>query len=309
MKTVLFWEAQLDVRGTAVAIYDYANWNEKLGNKSIIVTNKRDLNPVVYYKFKDRFGDNIKVVNSFNDVNKIKSDYFYVLKYGHNDGILLNDRKNLVHVVFPSRNPHGDVYAYISKWLSEYSSNGELPYVPHMIDLPKVDSNYREWFGYKKSDIVIGWYGGDNFELEFVKQAIGNVLEKRNDLQFVFMNCKPFMIHPNIKFIETSVGLNEKVAFINTCDVMIHARTRGETFGLAIGEFNTLGKRVITFADSPERNHIVTLGDAGIYYRDYDSIYNILLNLDKKQLEGDWNRYQDYEPEKVMKQFNKVFLN
>ena len=37
-----------------------------------------------------------------------------------------------------------------------------------------------------------------------------------------------------------------KVSFINTCDCMIHARTDGETFGLAIAEFSTLNKPIIS---------------------------------------------------------------
>jgi glycosyltransferase involved in cell wall biosynthesis len=103
--------------------------------------------------------------------------------------------------------------------------------------------------------------------------------------------------------------MDEKVAFINTCDVMIHGRFRGETFGLTVAESSTLNKPVITYNGSAERNHIDILGDAGMYYSDYDSLVNILMNISTADIKDkDWNRYTDYTPAKVMQQFNKVFL-
>jgi glycosyltransferase involved in cell wall biosynthesis len=114
----------------------------------------------------------------------------------------------------------------------------------------------------------------------------------------------------NILFTDGTTDVEQKVAFINTCDIMIHARERGETFGLAIGEFSTKNKPIITYSNSWERNHIETLGNKGIYYYDYDSLYNILINIQKSDIkEKEWNCYQEYTPEKVMKQFNKIFLN
>ena len=114
----------------------------------------------------------------------------------------------------------------------------------------------------------------------------------------------------NILFIDGTTDIEQKVAFINTCDIMIHARERGETFGLAIGEFSTKNKPIITYSNSWERNHIDTLGDKGIYYHDYNSLYNILMNIQRSDIEGkEWNCYQEYTPEKVIEQFNKIFLN
>jgi len=90
---------------------------------------------------------------------------------------------------------------------------------------------------------------------------------------------------------------------------MLHARERGETFGLAIAEFSSMNKPIITYSKSPERNHIEILGDKGIYYHDYQTLYDILINLYIGEVRFDnWNCYQNYTPEKVMEQFNKVFL-
>ncbi len=238
----------------------------------------------------------------------IKCDYFHVQKYGFNDGVLHPDAKNLMHVVFPSYEPHGDVYAYISKWLTDEYGKGS-PFVPYMVDLPNVESNYKGVFG-SPDQFTIGYYGGNNFEIPLARQAVIDAATERFDLLFLFMNQDPFCELENVKFIKGTNDMEEKVAFINTCDAMIHARERGETFGLAIGEFSSLNKPIITYSKSPERNHIITLGDKGIYYDDYESLYNILSNIQKIDIEGkDWNCYQNYAPEKVMKQFKKVFLN
>ena len=77
----------------------------------------------------------------------------------------------------------------------------------------------------------------------------------------MFMNQDPFCDIDNVLFIEGTTDQEQKVAFINTCDVMIHARERGETFGLAIAEFSSQNKPIITYSLSPERCHIDILGN------------------------------------------------
>jgi glycosyltransferase involved in cell wall biosynthesis len=306
MKTVLFFDPNLNERGTSIATYDYAHFNEViLGNKSIIVSlNNAELKS--FEKFNDRFETHI--VNSHLDINNISCDYFYSLKYGFNDNVSHLNSKNLVHVVFPSFDPHGDVYAYVSEWLAN-THGYNSPFVPHMVNLPSTDEDFKEFFN-TKDKLVIGWYGGNNFEIPFARQAVIDVAKKRKDIIFLFMNQEPFSDLENTIFISGTTDQEQKVAFINTCDVMIHARERGETFGLAIAEFSTKNKPIITYQNSLERNHIEILKDKGIYYQDYNSLCNILLNLNKSDmLHKEWNCYQEYTPEKVMLQFNNVFLN
>jgi len=312
MKTVIFFDQNLNERGTSIATYDYAHFNEEiLGNKSIIATfaDRGNGEHSSYNKFKNRFG-NIHEVDNFKDLEQIPCDYVYNLKYGYNDGNLVNHAKNLVHVVFPSYEPHGDVYAYVSEWLAKIYNK---PFVPHMVNLPKTYKTYKEFLGIKPETLVVGWIGGNNFEIEFAQKAVQQVAKERgyDSIVFLFMNQDNFCKEQqsNILFINGTTDQNEKATFINTCDVMIHARERGETFGLAIAEFSSMNKPIITYSKSPERNHINTLGDKGIYYHDYTSLYNILINFKKHKNEDiDWNCYQNYTPEKVMEQFNKIFL-
>ena len=305
---IAFHSNQLGIRGTEVSLYDYALGNEEiLGNTSIIISDANsDLTTLD--KFKSRFP--VYLYNNFSEVDSIISkeqvDAFYIQKSGEYDGKLAKNVKNLVHSVFKHNEPHGEVYAYISKWLSQEMSNGELPYVPYMISLPKHDLDYIDAFGLE-GKTVIGWYGGDNFEIPFARQAVIDVAKKRDDIVFLFMNSTPFSNEPNIHFINGTVDLDEKVAFINTCNFMIHARERGETFGLAIAEFSTLGKPIITYGDSPERNHIDILGDNGIYYKNYNDLYKILSEIDPS-VKG-YNCYTDFTPKSVMNRFKEVFLD
>lgn len=305
---IAFHSNQLGIRGTEVALYDYALGNRDiLGNESIIISDANaDLTSLD--KFKTQFP--VYLYSDFSEVEAIihneNIDAVYWIKAGFNDGKLVNNAKNLVHSVFKHNDVHGDVYAYVSEWLSDEMSNGELPYVPHMVNLPKHNLDYRESFGLKDK-FIIGWYGGDNFELPFSKQAVIDVAKERDDVVFLFMNCTPFTSESNIYFIKGTTNLDEKVAFINTCDVMIHSRERGETFGLTVAEFSTFGKPIITYSNSPERNHINILGDNGIYYTNYSDLYKILSEINSS-VKG-YNCYTDFTPEKVMNKFKEVFLD
>jgi len=305
---IAFHSNQLGIRGTEVALYDYALGNRDiLGNESIIISDANaDLTSLD--KFKTQFP--VYLYNDFSEVESViyneGIDAVYWIKAGFNDGKLVNNAKNLVHSVFKHNDVHGDVYAYVSEWLSDEMSNGKSPYVPHMVNLPKHNLDYREPFGLKDK-FIIGWYGGDNFELPFSKQAVIDVAKERDDVVFLFMNCTPFTSESNIYFVKGTTNLDEKVAFINTCDVMIHSRERGETFGLTVAEFSTFGKPIITYFNSPERNHINILGDNGIYYTNYNDLYKILSEIDSS-VKG-YNCYTDFTPEKVMNKFKEVFLD
>ena len=305
---IAFHSNQLGLRGTEVSLYDYAIGNRDiLGNESIIISDaKADLTTLD--KFRAQFP--VYLYNDFSEVEKIidqeKIDAFYIQKAGFNDGKLVKNAKNLVHTVFKHNEPHGEVYAYISEWLSQEMSNGKFDFVPYMINLPDHNLNYKTALGLENK-LIFGWYGGDNFEIPFARQAVIDIAKKRNDVVFLFMNSTPFSNEPNIYFINSTYDLDEKVAFINTCDVMIHARERGETFGLAIAEFSSKGKPIITYGNSPERNHNMVLGDKGFYYSNYDELYTLLDNF----IVPPWgcNCYQEFTPEKVMNKFKKVFLD
>jgi hypothetical protein len=196
-----------------------------------------------------------------------------------------------------------------SKWLSKMTDY-KIPYVPYIVHLPEVEDNMRYELGIPEDALVLGRNGGwETFDLSFVKDAIIEVIDQRPDLWFVFQFTEPFYKHERIIYLDGTPNLDEKVKFINTCDAMIHARHIGESFGLSCAEFSIRNKPIITWYKSPERSHIDILGEMGIYYENKNDILHILKNLDKNEINSfEWNCYQDYSPENVVKKFKEVYL-
>lgn len=313
---IAFHDNSLSLRGTTVALYDYAYFSRKyIGNDSIILYNKKHLanSDDVISKFKKEFE-----VFGYDDISEIndillnnKCDYFFMEKGGSPDGVISNVCKNLVHAiaVCSVSDIHGDKFAMGSKWLSKIT-NYEIPYVPYMVSLPENNDDLRKKLNIPIGDLVFGRNGGwETFDIDWVKEAIREVINLRNDIWFIFQFTEPFIEHERVIYLPGSSDLKEKVSFINTCDIMIHARYIGESFGLSCGEFSIRNKPVITWTGSPERNHIDILGDKGFYYNDKNDIFNLIINLKKDNiLNKDWNCYKDYTPEKVIDKFKKVYL-
>lgn len=313
---IAFHDNALSLRGTTVAIYDWAYWTRHyLGVDPIIMYNsKNQFNDAgVIEKFSKEFP-----VFSYDDKSEIDTilsknncDAFLMEKGGKPDGIISTVAKNLVNAISicSVSDIHGDVYAMGSKWLSKITDY-QIPYVPYMVHLPDVEGDMREELSIPKDALVFGRNGGwETFDLPFVKKAIEQVLNERSDIWFVFQFTQPFIEHERVIHLPGSSDMNTKVKFINTCDVMLHARQVGESFGLSCAEFSIRNKPIITYLNSPERNHIDTLGEKGIYFETESDILHILRNLDKEEINSlEWNCYQDYTPEKVSQKFKEVYL-
>lgn len=314
MKIVAFHTNELNERGTNVAVYDYAHYNETiLGNKSFIISNsKNDLSCL--QKFKDRF--EVFLYRDFSECEQFCKDnsveYVYYVKAGDNDGRFIPNTKTLVHAVFQHKDIHGDVYAYISDWLA---SRMGLPdqYVPYIVDMPQPKCSYRDKLGIPDNAIILGRHGGQTeFDLPFTYSAIDKILKERNDIYFLFMNTKQFLPkHKNIIHIQGTYNMQHKSDFINTCDYMIHGRNLGESFGLAISEFLFHNKPVILWNGGCDKHHISMLKDKGIWYNDEQTLYNILKTIEKNTPKPNYYKsvIDKFAPGVVMNRFNDVFLN
>lgn len=312
---IVFHENSLNLRGTSVAMFDYALHNQLLlGNESVILYNKFSVhnNIDVINKFKEHF--NVLEYSHFEDVDKIleqeKADRFYILKSGEKNNQNVSYCPDLVHAVFMQNKDqvHGNKYAFVSKWLSKACSNNEIPYVNHMISLPDTEESLRKDLNIPEDAIVFGRYGGvETFDIDFVHQTIKDILQTRKNIYFLFLNTYQFYQHPNIIYLNNSVDLTYKTKFINTCDFMLHARRQGESFGLAVGEFNSKNKTVLTFRDSVERSHIDILGPYGQYYTNANELRYLLNGLTKQDSYCE-NQYSGLNPKNVMQEFNNVFL-
>lgn len=314
---ILFHANTLNFRGTTVAVTDYAKYNQEiLGNESVIVYNEslgyeKDMGTeaVVLHNLRQRF----KIV-CYKDgqlqslIDKEKVDMAYFIRAGHKEGDLVTNTKTAIHSVFQHYEPHGDRYAYISEWLSRKMSDGKLPFVPHIVDLPKPTKDYRQALGIRPDQIVIGRLGGYfTFDIKFVKDYISKLVQDNDTFVFLFMGTEPFVSHPNVKFINEIHDVQRKADFINTCDAMIHARERGESFGLSIAEFLSLNKPVLAWNNGHDLNHLDMLKDSGLLYNDASHLNYMLHNL--SEFNQDWTkRVEQYKPAAVMEKFNEVFI-
>lgn len=316
---IAFHSNQLGLRGTEISLYDYAHYNETiLGNESIIISDSAaDMS--AYEKFKNRF--KVYLYDNFDEIIKIsekeKIDIAYFQKSGQHDGKLIPNVKNIVHSVFQFYHPHGDVYAYISKWLANKMGGQNQPYVPYMVDILRYDhsNNYRDFLSIPKEAIVFGYYGGpDSFNIDFAKKAVIDVAKSRKDIYFLFMNSNQFGENlSNIIFLEGTTDFEKKIGFINTCDACIHARNGGESFGLTVAEFSIKNKPVITTSYCTvalnDLAHLDMLEDKAIIYNNYEDLTKILKNfLDIKNTRENWNCYNIYNPYNVMEKFKTIFL-
>ena len=312
---ILFHANTLNYRGTTVAITDYAHYNQEiLGNESVIAYCKtygeeKDMGnePAVIEALEKKF----KVIgydvgNIEKKIDQEKIDLAYFIAGGERSSLPTNS-KTAVHAVFQNNDPHGDRYAYISEWLSVKMSNGVIPFVPHMVNLPPPIKDYRQAFGLE-GKIVIGRIGGYfTFDIPFVKEFIKQLVQTNNKFVFLFVGTEPFIDHQNVKFINEIHSPQQKANFISTCDAMIHARQRGESFGLSIAEFLSLNKPVMAWNGGHDLNHLEMLKDSGLLYNDTNDLHSMFYSLDN--IKEDWGRrVAEYNPTTVMKKFNEVFI-
>lgn len=328
-KRIAFHSYQLGDRGTEVAMYKYAKYNQDiLGNESLIISTSSRPTPSLpkFQEFKvDLYpdiwindGKNNTLRNTLEkycDANKI--DAFYAIKGGESDGIMPTNAKSLSHAVFRTDQPHGSVYAGICEYISK-KHGGHVPFVYHIIEkeCPNVHIDMREQLNIPKDAVVLGRYGGnDTFSLGFVHNTISSILDERPDIWFIFLNTNRFIDHERVIFLPWSIEEDYKAKFVNTCDAMIHARYDGEIFSMAIAEFNIRNKPIITWKPDHipshyDYGHLYTLGERAIFYKGGTDLRDILLNVDKKYLnDNDWDVYKDiYSPKNVITQFDEVFL-
>ena len=312
---IIFHDNSLCIRGTTVALYDYAYYCKNLyGFDCNILYNQNHIanDEKVIKKFETEF-NSVKSYTNFDEMQNIISeqnpDAFFMIKSGRYDNVISTSCKNWINAIGPCKKSdiHGDRFFMGSKWLSNISEG--IDYVPYMVNLPDHNEDMREELGIPKNAIVFGRNGGhDAFNIPFAKQCVIDSLSKKDNIYYLFQGTDKFIEHDRVIHIEGSADLNEKVKFINTTDALLHARDLGESFGQTCAEFSVKNKPVITWFGSPERNHIDILGNKGFYYNDYNDLMKVLLSFEPDNSK-DWNCYKDYYPEIVMDRFKKLYLS
>jgi hypothetical protein len=252
-----------------------------------------------------------------------KADFFYCIKNGFNDGVFSRSVTTGIHAIFRESEFHGDIYAYVSPWLSEMMAYGKAPWVPHMVRLAEEVGDLKAEIGIPKNEVVFGRHGGDDsFDIPWAQKAVVETARKDPQIWFLFLNTRKFpgaIGLPNIRFLPATADPIRKRLFLNSCDAMLHGRMRGETFGLSCLEFAMIGKSVLTYAGSPERAHLEILGDKAVHYENAQELHELLrkptsiignINSGEWRTEGgEWmQKLKQYQPEAVMRKFEQVFL-
>jgi hypothetical protein len=326
---IAFIIEHLLVRGTEVSTLEYADYNEKiLGNESYVIF-LNDENVQKWFEldhssdvretFINRFGnDHFFECKTTDEVNRLfareQIDIVYWQAAGGIDPRFTQlATKTAIHAVF-GFTPQGHAFAAISKWLSR--SNPSYPNVaavPYIVHPPKdTVSDLRNQLGIPQDAVVFGRHGGyHQFNIPYAKEAVIELAQKHPDWYFLFLNTEKFCTLPNVIYCEKTWDFAFKERFINTCDAMLHAREIGETFGLACAEFSIRNKPIIT-AKVGDLAHIDILGDKALIYTCKEEFINHLefcAAYRKEVRSMDWDAYsKEYNPEAVMKLFNKVFV-
>lgn len=303
-----FLNNQIDNRGTGNAVFNYAKYNKEiLGNESLIFTFPGNQHaPNAIDKFVNTFG---ALYSAESTENLQQLDILYHIKSGEDDGFRPpSNVKYVPHAVFHPK-PHGDDYFVISKWMSQ---KFHLPYIPHIVETFDTSENLREGFGIPLDATVLGRYGGpDTFDLPFVWEAIEKILAIRDDIWFIFAGTNPHLVHDRVIYIANNVQPEFTARFINTCDAMIHARQRGESFGISVGEFSSRNKLILSYKKSGERAHLHELKGSALTYTDVDDVYLLFFGLYRGNYQGKRAHpfYIEYTPEHVMHMFKQSVIN
>lgn len=324
---VAFFVRHFTERGTEVAIYDYAKYNEELlHNHSIIVcltervqqTYTGSAARVSYAKFAARFP--IIELDHISDMKRIIREcnihVFHTLTAGGPDiyhfdrPVIWKGCRTIKQCVFDTTCPEGGVYCCISDAVNR-NHGTQFPVLPHIVTMSDPDAgNLRDTLGIPADAVVFGRYGGlDTFDCAYVHDVIAAVARERPDVYFVFMNTARFMSPntlPNVCFLEGTTDATEKARFVGTCDAMIHARWDGETFGLAVGEFAVRGKTIVAQDRCNSRAHFDILGDKVVSFGSPEELHHILTHFDAYRVDMRENGYLAFTPEAVMAQFQRL---
>lgn len=311
--TIAFYIDNFYFRGTDTAIYDYAHYNETiLKNKSIILCIKdssKENIPQSFDKFLSRFP--VYILNNKEELSELKYqisiDKIYTIKYGtSNQGFNTNLYPLLVHCVYVSNDPHGERYIGVSESVSS-------KYVPHIVNKRlEINDDLRFDLSIPKNAIVFGRHGGlDTFYLPDIDKVILNILQNFPNIYFIFMP-KPSILqhinHPRLIELKSTIDIEYKNKFINTCDALLHVQILGETQGLSVLEFLANNKPVITWNAGKCKQHLINLKGEGIMYNDMNELYKILTNWTNKIDRDYMHLVEPFSPENVMKKFNQEFL-
>lgn len=313
---IAFHTPNLNFRGSCVALYDYAHYAEHLlGHTSVVVTDSaqqatndgiaedwiRRRFPVFVYRDKQ---------DLYSFLVQEQCTVLYCIKYGTDDGVHFPDIHTIVHCVFDCSQPHGHAYVAVSQTLAHKFNR--TAFLPHIIRMPPGDPsrNLRATLRIPVDAIVFGRHGGlDTFNLEWAKHIFSEIVRSHPHIYFLFMNAYEWDSHPHIQCLPPTTSIEEKQAFIQTCDAMVVPETMGHTFGMSIAEFCIHHKPVLCY-NGPvwNRAHIDLLGNEGRYFSTPNELRHLLVTFRPDPTYRS-HVYDAFTPDNVMQQFASYLPN
>lgn len=283
---LLFHANQISMRGTDFCTYyqakycrDVWKFNVKFAYDKTSQWNR----PIAHEWWTKEFGEeNIFGYDRFEQVddyivgNKIEN--IICTKGGEKDNKLPTKCKVCTYAVFQNYEPHGDVYAYISKWLSDVMTEGKSPYVEYPVWMPEPNKNLREELGVPQDAFCFFRMGGESeFDLQWVHQIIWNIVNTNPHFYFVFMNTNKFCPdHKQIIHLPASTDTQYQANLINSCDAGLNARSLGESFGLFNALCLYMDKPIFCWSDGKDKNHVRMIDDSMYLYDNPQDFVNKL---------------------------------
>lgn len=348
--TICFTTNELNERGTTVAIYDYANYNEKLlKNKSLFVLPAVDAvtRGASISRFRSRFGylHYYDVNTKFSLSEKAASlncNVLYVIKAGGYDSkpsldsqLACDGPPVAIHAVFFWQK-HGASYAMISEEqailrASKQSKGGQNKetkkfildsWVPHIIEPPSeiltrtalTKFDYRKDLGVHKGAFVLCRHGSsDTFNVEFVHQAVCEAARTHEHaLIFLFLGTNAWACargQRNIHFLPKTADIYEKEAYFQVCDAMLHARSEGEQFSVALGEASVRNIPILFRKTPGNPAQPIEVQNKAFFYVNKQDLLTRIANLTRNGVPvGDYNAYRTFSAEAVMKRFDRILI-
>jgi hypothetical protein len=311
-KKVAFLHDVISMRGSCVAIVDYAHYMKTRWLIDVVYITKPDNYTQDAYDWIAKTFT-ILTYNTRDDMETIlqqqQCDLLYVLKYGLNDNIYSVKVKTIIHCVFDMSEAHGDLYVGVSKTLAEKFN--KQCFIPHMVSLQKnTADNFRQEYNIPHDALVFGRHGGtDTLNLDWFFPFVYDFIKQHPNIYFIFMT---WPIQPDIPPINNIIHIpctseqSIKQKFISTCDAMIVPETLGHTFGLSIAEFSLYEKPIIYYKSPIVWNtaHIEQLEQNGntLCFQHPDELKNLLTTFKTHKSP---NAYKEFSPDSVMKIFKQ----
>jgi hypothetical protein len=295
-------------------MFDHSSWTRMKHSLATRLSTQRKIEAKVPYdqKMADRIiRDGVPIREISLDADFSEFDAVHHFKPGKKDAFRPKGTRYCVHAVFDASQPHGDRYAAVSEWLGHIHQSSV---VPNIVDLPQDNQTLRQELNIPSDAVVLARYGARNtFDVPWIWESVAAALACWKNIFFLFANTDVKIRHERVIDLPTiydgDVPMEvQKRRFINTSDAMIHARARGETFGLAVGEFAVCGKPVLTYGKSPEQSHYEMLRNPA-RYDDPEQLKRRLEQCVAGELAPeDGGAYRDCTAEKATRKFEEIFI-